>query len=178
MSSENFDEIKGKITSESNLIFYKDPFSKITALNKIIESFEIPVIYLDLDLLFSGYVESGQISSDTNLNIIRPNIGNLKDMLANILQTASRQKSLVIIDSLNGLYTFTNDDSPGRIVNSLIMLISTNLKFSQSTLLITCLALEKEKKWIMPTGRHILESENVNRFLISENSEKIKFEKI
>ena len=178
MSSENFDEIKGKITSDSNLIFYKNSFSKITAVNKIIESFEIPVIYLDLDLLFSGYFESGQISSVTNLNIIRPSIGSLKDTLANILEKTSRQKSLVIIDSLNGLYSFINDDSPGRIVNSLIMLISANLKFSQSTLLVTCLAEKKEDRWVMPTGRHILESENVNRFLISENNDKIKFEKI
>jgi len=173
---DNFEQVKGKITSSTNLIFYKDSFSKIKAVNKIIESFDTPVIYLDLDLLFSGYIESGQITNAQNLKVIRPNIGNLKHLLPKILNKISIQKFLVVLDSLNGLYSFTKGDSPGRFVNSLIMLISANLKYSQSILLVTCLAQKKENTWIMPTGKHILESENVNRFLISESNEKIKFE--
>ena len=58
------------------------------------------------------------------------------------------------------------------------MLLSANLKFSQSILFVTCLAQKKDDVWIMPTGRHILEFENVNRFEINENDAKIEIKAI
>ena len=142
------------------------------------ESHDLPILYLDFDLLFSGFFEAEYITRLPNIQVITPESETLKVLLPNILTKISSEKTIVILDSLNGLYSFLDGDNLGRFVNSLIMLFAANLKFSQSTLLITCLALQKEKKWIMPTGRHILESENVNRFLISENNDKIKFEKI
>ena len=58
-------------------------------------------------------------------------------------------------------------------MNSLIMLLSSNLKFSKSILFVTCLAQKKEDIWVLPNGRHILESENINRFDINENDTKM-----
>ena len=54
------------------------------------------------------------------------------------------------------------------------MLLSANAKFAQSILFVTCLVTKKDDDWILPTGRHILEFENINRFEIIENDEKIK----
>ena len=57
---ENFESTKNKmIPCSTNLIFYNDAFSMTKFMSKIIESFEDPIIYLDFDLLFSGYLESG-----------------------------------------------------------------------------------------------------------------------
>ena len=176
---ENFETEKTKMqASSTNLIFYKDAFSKTKFMSKIIESFEIPIIYLDFDLLFSGYAENDYIIKPPKFELVKPDTENLKELLPNILTKISSEKNILILDSLNGLYSFQSDDNPGRFVNSLIRLLSANLKFSQSILFVTCLAQKKDDVWIMPTGRHILEFENVNRFEINENDAKIKIKAI
>jgi hypothetical protein len=135
--------------------------------------FENPIIYVDFDLLLSGYFECEYITKPSNIEIIKPNSKNLKDILPNILTKVSYQETILILDSLNGLYSFLDDDNPDRFTNSLIMLLSSNLKFSKSILFVTCLAQKKEDTWVLPNGRHILESENINRFDITEKNTKI-----
>jgi hypothetical protein len=161
------------ISCSTNLIFYDNAFSKTKFTNKILESFQDPIIYLDFDLLFSGYIDSGYITKPSNMQIIRPNSKNLKDLLPSVFKKISSEKTIIIIDSLNGLYNFSDDENPARFVNSLIMLMVTNAKFSESILIITCLGQKKDKSWTLPTGRHILEFENINRFELKEKNEKI-----
>ena len=176
---ENLEVAKNKITpSSTNLIFYKDAFSKTKFMNKIMDLFEPPVIYLDFDLLFSGYFESDNIIKPSNIEIIQPDSKNLKGLLPGILTKISSQKTILVLDSLNGLYSFFDDQNPGRFVNSLIMLLHANAKFSQSILFITCLAQKKDDNWVLPTGRHILEFENVSRFEINEDDSKIKIQAV
>ena len=176
---ENFETAKNKmLPCSTNLIFYNDAFSKTKFMSKIIESFEDHIIYLDFDLLFSGYLESGHIEKPPNMEIIKPDSKNLKDLLPNILTKISLQKTILIVDSLNVLYSFIDNDNQARFVNSLIMLLTTNAKFSESILFVTCLGQKKDEDWILPTGRHILEFENVNRFEINENDAKIKIKAI
>ena len=176
---ENFETAKNKmLPCSTNLIFYNDAFSKTKFMSKIIESFEDPIIYLDFDLLFSGYLESEYIEKPPNMEIIKPDSKNLKDLLPNILTKISLQKTILIVDSLNVLYSFIDNDNQARFVNSLIMLLTTNAKFSESILFVTCLGQKKDDDWILPTGRHILEFENVNRFEINENDAKIKIKAI
>ena len=176
---ENFESTKNKmIPCSTNLIFYNDAFSKTKFMSKIIESFEDPIVYLDFDLLFSGYLESGHIGKPPNMEIIKPDKENLKELLPSVLTKISSRKTTLIVDSLNGLYNFIDDDNPARFVNSLIMLLTTNAKFAKSILFVTCLGQKKDDDWILPTGRHILEFENVNRFEINENDAKIKIKAI
>ena len=176
---ENFETAKNKmLPCSTNLIFYNDAFSKTKFMSKIMESFEDPIIYLDFDLLFSGYLVSEYIEKPPNLEIIKPDSKNLKDLLPNILTKISSQKTILIVDSLNVLYSFIDNDNQARFVNSLIMLLTTNAKFSESILFVTCLGQKKDDDWILPTGRHILEFENVNRFEINENDAKIKIKAI
>ena len=176
---ENFETAKNKmLPCSTNLIFYNDAFSKTKFMSKIIESFEDHIIYLDFDLLFSGYLESGHIEKPPNMEIIKPDKENLKELLPSVLTKISSRKTTLIVDSLNGLYNFIDDDNPVRVANSLIMLLTTNAKFSESILFVTCLGQKKDDDWILPTGRHILEFENVNRFEINEDNAKIKIKAI
>ncbi len=171
---ENFDTVKNKmISSTTNVIFYNDPFSKTRFLNKIMDSFEDQITYLDFDLLYSGYVQSGYIPKKSNTKIIKLDSKNLQDSLPNILSKISSEKTILILDSLNGLYNFSDDENPARFVNSLVMLMTANAKFSKSILFVTCLGQKKDEVWTMPSGRHILEFENINRFEITENDMKI-----
>ena len=176
---ENFETAKHKmLPCSTNLIFYSDAFSKTKFMSKIMESFEDPIIYLDFDLLFSGYLESGHVEKPPNMEIIKPDKENLKELLPSVLTKISSRKTTLIVDSLNGLYNFIDDDNPARLVNSLIMLLTTNAKFAKSILFVTCLGQKKDDDWILPTGRHILEFENVNRFEINEDDAKIKIKAI
>ena len=113
-----------------------------------------------------------------NMEIIKPDKENLKELLPSVLTKISSRKTTLIVDSLNGLYNFIDDDNPARFVNSLIMLLTTNAKFAKSILFVTCLGQKKDDDWILPTGRHILEFENVNRFEINENDAKIEIKAI
>jgi hypothetical protein len=172
---ENFETAKNKmIPCSTNLIFYNDAFSKTKFMSKIMKSFEDSITYLDFDLLFSGYLESNHIAKPPNVEIIKPDKGNFKELIPNILTKASSQKTILIVDSLNGLYSFLDDENPARFVNSLIMLMATNVKFSKSILFVTCLGQKKDDVWFLPTGRHILEFENINRFEINEDAGKIE----
>jgi hypothetical protein len=172
---ENFELAKNKMMPcSTNLIFYNDAFSKTKFMSKIMESLEDPIIYLDFDLLFSGYLESNHMTKPSNVEIIKPDKENLKELLPNILTKVSSQKTTLIVDSLNGLYSFLDDENPARFVNSLIMLLATNVKFSKSILFVTCLGQKKDDVWFLPSGRHILEFENINRFEINEDTGKIE----
>ena len=170
---DNFEIIQTS-RSSTNLIFYNNAFSKIKFITKIMESHDLPILYLDFDLLFSGFFEAEYITRLPNIQVITPESETLKVLLPNILTKISSEKTIVILDSLNGLYSFLDGDNLGRFVNSLIMLFAANLKFSQSILFVTCMAQKKENVWVLPTGRHILESENINRFEIKETDSKIK----
>ena len=112
------------------------------------------------------------------MEIIKPDKENLKELIPSVLTKISSRKTTLIVDSLNGLYNFIDDDNPVRVANSLIMLLTTNAKFAKSILFVTCLGQKKDDDWILPTGRHILEFENVNRFEINENDAKIKIKAI
>ena len=48
--------------SEPNLVLCSNSFHKIEFLNKLISSVKNPIIFVDLDLLYSGYIASKIIS--------------------------------------------------------------------------------------------------------------------
>ena len=52
-----------------NLILCSNSFHKIEFLNKIIISTKNPIIFVDMDLLYSGYIKSGIIQKGNNLMI-------------------------------------------------------------------------------------------------------------
>ena len=170
------------VPNTRNLIFYNDAFLKIDFVAKTIKSFNIPVVYLDFDLLFSGYFESGQINELSNIEIIRPNPNTLKSILPNIITKISSQEIVLILDSLNGLQSFFQNENPARFINSLIMLLSANQKFSQSTLIVTCLkkgsraekaGIKLYDEIINIDGKDIKNTPSLN---FSENSKKLFLE--
>ena len=162
----------------TNLVFYHNPYTKIKFVNEITNSYKIPIFYVDFDLLFSGYCASQLISEKPNIEILHPSEQNLLQVVLELIKKSASQKTIVIFDSLNGLYTSIkeNPDS-SRLIQSLLMFFSCNLKFSDSKFLILSLAEKKENQWVLsPTKRHILENENVNRYQIEEDGENFKIQ--
>ena len=162
----------------TNLVFYHNPYTKIKFVNEITNSYKIPIFYVDFDLLFSGYYQSQLISEKPNIEILQPSERNLLQIVLELIKKTESRKSIIIFDSLNGLYASIKDNpDSGRFIESLLMFLASNLKFSKSTFFILSLAEKKEAEWVLsPTKRHILENENVNRLQIEEDNENLQIQ--
>ena len=153
-----------------NLILSSNSFHKIEFLNKIISSTKNPIIFVDMDLLYSGYIESKIIQHKENLTIFQPSNQNWKEKLAEISNKISKEEFLIIIDSFNGIYNIFDDLESARFVNSCIMLLSSLGKQANSTIIITAMARKKENsEWILsPGGKKIMKLVKMGIFFIKK----------
>ena len=151
-----------------NLILCSNSFHKIEFLNKIIRSTKNPIIFVDMDLLYSGYIESKMIQEKENLMIFQPSNLNWKEKLSEIITKISKKEFLIIIDSFNGIYNLFDDLESARFVNSCIMLLSSLGKQTNSTIVITAMARKKENsEWILsPGGKHIMKSTKMEIYFL------------
>ena len=174
---ENLHLFQENLTPSSfSLLLYENAFSKIQLIQEVTAKQTLPILYIDLDFLFSGYVKS-QLLTIPNLILFNIIESTVDEILPKILTKISIEPHLVIFDSMNGLYnTLSNDADSGRVVNSILMLLGQNSKFSNSILVTFALAGKKDNNWVLPNGRQILENENMKKFFISDRS-KITIEK-
>ena len=168
---ENIEYIQSEFKKNiPNLILSSNSFHKIEFLNKIIISIKNPIIFVDMDLLYSGYIESKIIQHKENLTIFQPSNLNWKEKLAEISNKISKEEFLIIIDSFNGIYNIFDDLESARFVNSCIMLLSSLGKQSNSTIIITAMARKKENsEWILsPGGKKIMKLVKMGIFFIKK----------
>ena len=163
-----------------SLVLCSNSFHKIEFLNKLIISVKNPIIFVDMDLLYSGYVESKMIQKKENLIIFQPNKLNWKQKLSEIISKISNEKFLIIIDSFNGIYNLFDDLESARFVNSCIMLLSSLGKQSNSTIVITGMARKKENsEWILsPGGKNIMKLARSSVYFLKKTQNDLKLKKI
>ena len=147
-------------TKNPNIVLCSEPFLKAKILIDLIDSVTFPVIFLDFDLLHSGYIGSEMIKKNENVEIYRPNKTDLKKIISEIAKKISNEKFLVIIDSLNGFYNIFDEKESGRFNNASLMLLSSIGRESDSLVIITAITRKNDDgDWILsPGGRHIIES--------------------
>jgi hypothetical protein len=157
-----------------NIVLCSKPFHKIEFLNKLINSTEDPIIFIDMDLLYTGYVESKMIQKKENLTIFCPDKTDWEEKFSEIISKASKDRFLVIIDSFNGIYNLFDDLESAIFINSCIMLLSSIGNHVKSSVVITGMARKKENDdWVLsPGGRHIIKSEKTGVYFLkkTENS--------
>ena len=169
ISDENLEYIQNEFKKNiPNLILCSNSFHKIEFLNKIIISTKNPIIFVDMDLLYSGYIESKMMQEKENLMIFQPSNLNWKEKLSEIITKVSKKEFLIIIDSFNGIYNLFDDLESARFVNSCIMLLSSLGKQTNSTIVITAMARKKENsEWILsPGGKHIMKSAKMGIYFL------------
>ena len=144
-----------------SVILCSEPFLKSEFLNRLIETHTIPIIFLDFDLLYSGYVISGMIKKNQSVTIFRPSRINWEKDLTKIIEKISREKVLVILDSLNGVYNMFDDLESARFINAAIMLLSSVARSTKSLIVVTAMVIKNDNgEWILsPGGRHLIDSE-------------------
>ena len=149
-----------------NLIAYSDPYAKTVLIKELITESTNKIIYLDFDLLFSGYIYSNIISKSENLSLFQVEKHTWMDILQQTLLEISLNKCIIIIDSINIFYNiFTERADVGRFINSSIMLLANSAKISNSIILISAFIPNKEKiNEEMP--KHIIETELLSKFFL------------
>ena len=163
-----------------NIILCSKPFHKIEFLDKLIKSTKDPIIFVDMDLLYTGYIQSGMIQKDENLEIINPTKINWKNKLLEIISRASKERVFIIIDSLNGMYNVFDKLESIRFINSCIMLLSSIGNQCKSSIVITGIARKKEdSKWVLsPGGKHIIQSEKTGVYFLKKTTNDLIMTKL
>ena len=157
-----------------NSVFYSDPFLKAGFVSKLVRDTKLQVLYLDLDLLYSGYVVSEILPIKENVTLFQPTTETLNQMLKEILIKASLSQTIIIVDSLNGLFNILNrKKSVGKTVMSVIMLLASMAKMTKSYLVVASMVrYKKEEGWILsPTGKRLIETKNSKKILLEYGKE-------
>ena len=143
-----------------NIILCSEPFLKAEFLNELIDSIKYPIIFLDFDLLYSGYIISEMIKKNDRIEIYRPSKADWKKIISEIAKRISNEKFLVVIDSFNGFYNIFDEKESGRFINASLMLLSSIGRKCGSSVIITAMVRKNDNdEWILsPGGRHIIDS--------------------
>lgn len=159
-----------------NIILCSEPFLKAEILNELIDSITYPIIFLDFDLLYSGYVVSELIKKNERVEIYRPSKIDLKKIISEIANKISSEKFLVIIDSLNGFYNIFDEKESGRFINASLMLLSSISRENGSSVIITAITRKNDGgEWILsPGGRHIIDSKKSGMFHLKRIDKSIR----
>ena len=154
-----------------NIILCSKPFHKIEFLNRLINSVKDSIIIVDMDLLYTGYVQSGMIKKKENVIIFCPDKIDWKEKLSKIISNVSKERFLVIIDSFNGVYNLFDDLESARFINSCIMLLSSIGNQTKSSVIVTGMARKKDNdEWVLsPGGKHIIKSEKTGVYFLKKS---------
>ena len=159
-----------------NSVFYPDPFLKAGFISKLVQDTKLEVLYLDLDLLYSGYVVSGILPAEKNVTLFQPTSETLYQMIKEILVKASLSQTIIVVDSLNGLFNILNQKKNlGKTVMSIMMLLASIAKMTKSYLVVASMVrYKKEEGWILsPTGKRLVETKNSKKILLEYGKEGI-----
>ena len=153
-----------------NIVLCSKPFHKVEFLDRLINSTEDPIIFIDMDLLYTGYVQSGMIQKKENLVIFCPNKTNWKEEISKIISNVSKERFLIIIDSFNGLYNLFDELESAIFINSCLMLLSSIGNQTKSSVVITGMARrKKDDSWVLsPGGKHIIKSEKTGVYFLKK----------
>jgi hypothetical protein len=179
--SKNPEPINSKIENilEQNLlniIYYENSFAKTKFLIKTIEKWDIPIFYLDFDLLYSGYVKANMVPTPKNVTLLWPNGENFRENLESIIEKISVTRSVVVIDSLNGFFNVLNDDDAGMLINSFIMMLASSAKNTKSIILVGSLSkLNEENEFVLhSSGRHVIDNKHMEKIQLVESEDLLK----
>jgi hypothetical protein len=172
----NLEKILLEFSEKSpNVILCKKPFLKTGFLNRLIADVDFPVIFFDVDFLYSGYVNSGLVKKAKNITIFCISKENIENNLKKIIELISKEKSLLVIDSLNGFYNMFDEVESARFVNAAIMLLSSIARITKSLVIVAGMGTKNEDgEWILsPSGRHFIQSQNTTRFFLSMDDSRL-----
>ena len=168
----DFQEILREFSSKNpNIVLSSESFLKSQFLIDLIDSSIDPVIFLDFDLLYSGYVYSGMLKKNNRVEIYQPDNNNIKKIFSDVADKISNKKYLIILDSFNGFYNLFTEVESGIFINAVTMLLSFVAREKNSVVIVAGIARKKDNEdWVLlPGGRHIVESKNSGLYFLKRD---------
>ena len=160
----------------TNMIFYDDSFTKTSFFTEEVSNWKAPIFYIDFDLQYTGFVKSGITQEMENLSLLHPENGSLREDLKSVIAKISREKSLIVIDSLNGFFNILEGDKDlGRLINSFLMLLVSAANHTKSTIIVGALSkLNEEGKWVLyNTGRSVIDNEHFTKIQLTRKENNV-----
>ena len=165
-----------KLVFEQNLssITFDDAITKTYFFHKLGLVTDVPVIYVDFDLLHSGYLAANILSQNENVELYAPK-EDWRDIFAQLTNKISTKKHLVLIDSLNGFFaTLSGSKDSGRIINSVLVLLASAAQKPDSAVLFGSTAKLKEDGWVLPgIGRKIVQIQKMNFLALQQKNQTL-----
>lgn len=172
------EKIQNIIDSKNlNSISFDDAITKTYFFHKLTLIAKTPIIYLDFDLLYSGYVASMILNKSDNVSVYQLTQESIKDTFVNLMDRISLEQHTVIIDSLNGFFAILDDQKEsGRIVNSLVMLLVNAAQNTNSPIILGSISkFKKDEGWILSAiGRHVIEIDDMNTISIRKQNSQLQ----
>ena len=165
-----------KLVFEQNLssITFDDAITKTYFFHKLGLIMDVPVIYVDFDLLYSGYLAANILPQNENVELIVSK-ENWQDDFAQILDKISTKRHLVMIDSLNGFFaSMMENKESGRIINSVLVLLASVAQKADSAVMFGSTAKLKEDGWVLPgIGRKLVQIQKMNLLALQKQNETL-----
>ena len=162
----NFTEMLDKIIKNNlSIVQFTDAYEKLNFLNRLISLTSMPVIFLDFDLLYSGYVVSRIIPANEKIQIFRPTRDTIQAEFSNIVKMISCARHIIVLDSLNGFYNIFDERVSGVLINRIAMFLEFISRNHDSTTIISAMVRKKENEWVLsPRCRQIIDVKNAQVF--------------
>lgn len=153
-----------------DVILCADPFLKCVFLEKLTHHTNRGIIYLDFDMLYSGYVNSGVFEIPDNVLIRRPGLTDWREEITSIVQITSTHEYLIIIDSLNGMTTTLKRRN--LALHSIMLM--TSLGVTVNTRVVSAAITKKPiGKWKIP-GSHTSLTSATHVLDVIDNTARLK----
>ena len=137
-----------------DVVLCPSPFSKHLFLESVVDASDCEVIYLDFDLLYSGYMSSGMTDPSTTVLIRHPSRESWDTELTNTLHMISQERYLVILDSLNTLSALWNRSGSKHLAACSVMLMSSLGRKTDTHILVAAVGKQTKNGWdLLPGGR-------------------------
>ncbi len=146
-------------------VLCEEAILKAAFLARAVRCAAAPVTYIDTDLMYSGLLSSGILCGAGPAPDVRRPEGEegIRAALAAALRAASGagRASVVVVDSLNGLYGMCGDGDGERLATARLMLLALAAGGSGSTVILAGVATPREDgcgpgRWALaPAGRRI-----------------------
>ncbi len=138
------DKNPARFEKGANVLLCHDAFAKQWAASRV--AGRPGAHYLDIDMLYSGYVRAGVLKGRAEL----PEPGRLREALARAVEAAARGRT-VVLDSLNGLCLAMGPGS-GMYAESYTALLSCAARASGAEAFVMAVAREAGGAWVLRPG--------------------------
>lgn len=139
-----------------HVILCTHPFSKCACLAEMARDSELAVIYVDADMLYSGYVRAGMMDVPPHTLVRRPDPADWNAELAAIIRATTLKPHLVIVDTLNGLAGMWGGPGGIRRAGHSMMLLAAMGRDAGTVVVAAAVARKSAAGWEMSPGGRLI----------------------